>query len=72
MAYPDLSFKTVLSNKRRQIAARSLLLMVAIVLFAQGVNAYMIGPLEPDARFADIVMTLKITPDRRRSLYPLC
>ena len=61
MAYPDLSFKNVLVSRRRQIVARSLLLMVAIVLFAQGVNAYMMGPLEPDARLADVILTLKIT-----------
>ncbi len=61
MTYPDLSFKNVLSSKRRQIIARSLLLMVAIVVFAQGANAYMISPLEPDARLADSIMTLKVT-----------
>ncbi len=61
MAYPDLSFKNVLLRKRLQIAKRTLLLTAAIALLAQGVNVYITGPLEPDARLADIIMTLQIT-----------
>ncbi len=61
MAHADLSFKKVLINKRRQIVARSLLLLGAIVLFAQVVNAYLTGPLEPNARLADIILTFQIT-----------
>ena len=61
MAYPDLSFKNVLISKRRQIVVRTLLLIVAIVLFAQGVNALLVGPMDTQARIADVLMTLQIT-----------
>lgn len=57
----DLSLGTVLRRSYRTIIARSLLLVVAIVLLAQGVNAYFMGSLEPAERLADIILTLKIT-----------
>ncbi len=61
MTHVDLSFRTVLSRKYRIILVRSLLLMVAIVLLTQGVNAYFMGPMDPSQRLADIILTLKIT-----------
>lgn len=61
MIYPDLSFSGVVKSRTRSIAVRSLLLVVAIILFAQGVNAYFNGDLSGAERVADIILCLKIT-----------
>ncbi|MCP4314722.1 MAG: GGDEF domain-containing protein [Hyphomicrobiales bacterium] len=61
MAYPDLSFLSVFKNGARAIVIRSLLLLVAIVLFAQGINGYFFSSLTGAERVADIILTLKIT-----------
>lgn len=59
--YPDLSFSGVAKSRTRSIAVRSLLLLAAIVFFAQGVNAYFDGDLSGAERVANIILCLKIT-----------
>ncbi|WP_419911260.1 GGDEF domain-containing protein [Hoeflea sp.] len=61
MTYPDLSFLSVLRNRTRPIVVRSLLLLVAIVIFAQGVNAYFTPDLAGAERIANVLLCLKIT-----------
>ncbi|WP_169054047.1 GGDEF domain-containing protein [Nitratireductor sp. XY-223] len=61
MAYPDLSFLSVVRKRTRSIVVRSLLLLVAIVFFAQGVNGYFYPELSGAERIANVLLCLKIT-----------
>ena len=61
MAYPDLSFRSIIRNCARTILVRSLFLLAAIVVFTQGVNGYFFSSLSGDARIADMLLTAKIT-----------
>lgn len=61
MTDPDLTLFGVVRNKLGAIAARSLLLLVGIVLLAQGVNAYFMPPLSGPELVAEIILCLKIT-----------
>lgn len=58
---PDLSFFGVMRSRLRAVAGRSLLLLVGIVLLAQGVNAYFMPPLIGPDLIAEIILCLKIT-----------
>ncbi len=61
MAYPDLAFKNVIKKRSGAIVVRGLLLLVAVILFTQGVNAYFFSHLSGAERIADILLTFKIT-----------
>lgn len=61
MTYPDLSFFSVFKNRTRPIIVRSLLLMAAIITFAQAVNGYFYPDLTGAERVANVLLCLKIT-----------
>tara|TARA_R110002126_G_scaffold201487_1_gene349106 strand:- start:19415 stop:20275 length:861 start_codon:yes stop_codon:yes gene_type:complete len=59
--YPDLSYLAVARTRWRTIIARSLWLTLAIIVFAQLVNAYFVDTLIGDDRLYDALMTLQTT-----------
>ena len=61
MAYPDLSFRSILKNGGWAILVRTLLLLVAIVFFTQAVNGYFFSDLTGSERIVDMILTAKIT-----------
>jgi diguanylate cyclase (GGDEF)-like protein len=61
LAYPDLSFRSVLKHGARGIVMRSLFLLVSILAFTQWVNYYLSYDLVGAERIANMILSAKIT-----------